>query len=141
MTELEEEDDAGERRPRNAAKDGRHGREGIEGRVTDNGREEMLHADGKGGAETAADNERGSEDAARGPGAEGNDKRPKFGDRNANQMSGGDAVIQHVANGVIAGAENLREEVADDAQEERADGWRPDRRALDGQTIEEIFQP
>ena len=75
----------------------------------------MLAGDGVGSADAASHNQGRSKDAAGGPRAQGDDKSPELGYGYAEKVSGSEPIVQHVADGVVTCAENLRIEVSDDA--------------------------
>src|SRR5581483_6591975 len=126
---------------RDSAEDSAHCGERVERGIADQVRRDVLEEDCEGCAEAAADDERWSEDAARGSRPQRQDECPEFCDGYSGEARHGQAIVQHVADRVVAGAEDLWVEVADDSEQQCADHGRPDERIFNGQFIEEVFEP
>ena len=92
------------------------------------------------GAHATPHNQGGCKHPARGARSQGDHQRREFGGGDPEQGMGGQPVVQHVANGVVPGAEDLGIEVPDQAEQEGACDRRPNGRGLQREAVEGFFQ-
>ena len=91
--------------------------------------------------DAAPDDQRRRKHAAGGPRPERDHQRPELGNGDAQQLPDREPIIQHLADGVVAGAKDLRVKVSDDAEQQSTKSRGPDRGRLQREMIvKQVFE-